>query len=125
MRGFDKLFEVRRKGLKPISIVWDDSDKADQAYDDASSHVRDFLKKEVDVAPAYFRLSTTSKDHIERLDLRVLLGIEFVSIDSELGNDRLRAIHTKALQAGAKMVLSTAFTDGKASLMLLNDTVEA
>ena len=122
MKGMEQIIKVRKAGMKPGSVWWHDSHTAIQAWENEQAHRRYCLEVKNYISDIFFILATDGSEPIERMDLRGLVNIEHVVIDTRSNIDRARALHKAARKAGAKVVATTFGGERCISFAAINDT---
>lgn len=124
MKGMEQIIQVRKAGFKPSAVFWDDRPNAIEGWESNEAEKRYCLEVRNYILDERFYLATDGSEPIERMDLRGLVNIEHVVIDTRSSIERARALHKAARKAGAKVVTTTFGGERCISFAAIND-VEA
>lgn len=118
MKGMEQIIQVRKAGFKPSAVFWDDRPNAIEGWESNEAEKRYCLEVRNYILDERFYLASDGVEPIERMDLRGLVKIEYVSISTTASAERARALHKAAVDAGVQQVV-TDFGDDRSIRMLL------
>lgn len=120
MLGMESILDVRRRGLKPKQVFWFDGANAMAQWKADQSYRTGCLQKGY-IGRETFEIATAGSEALCRMDLRPLIGVEILQIQTHTTTERARGLHSAAKKAGAKMVTTVNFADDKINFVAIDD----
>ena len=120
MLGMEQIFRVRRAGFRPKSVFWCDGGEAAQQWQSEQSYRAGCLRKGY-VGSDSFEIASDGLLAVCRMDLRALVGLDFLNIQTSSGIERAKALHAAARRAGVKLVATVNFEKGGINFTAIND----
>ncbi len=121
MKGMEQIIKVRKAGFKPKSVSWSDHPKAIEGWENHEANKRYCLEVRNYILDEMFFLASDGVEPVDRMDLRGLVKIEHVSIDTNISPERARALHKAAMNAGVEQVVTNFCDDRSIRLLLIRD----
>ena len=120
MKGMEQIIQVRKAGFKPSAVFWDDRPNAIEGWESNEAEKRYCLEVRNYILDERFCLASDGAEPIERMDLRALVGVDFLNIQTSAGVERAKALHDAAKRAGAKLVATVNFENGGINFTAIN-----
>lgn len=119
MLGMEQIFRVRRAGFRPKSVFWRDDEQALSQWQAEQSNRAACLRKGYTSSES-FELASDGLQAVGRMDLRALVGVDFLNIQTSSGIERAKALHAAARRAGVKLVATVNFENGGINFTAIN-----
>lgn len=119
MLGMTQILKVRRAGFRPKAVFWLDDEQAISQWQAEQSSRAACLRKGYTSSES-FELASDGKEAVGRMDLRALVGVDFLNIQTSAGVERAKALHDAAKRAGAKLVATVNFENGGINFTAIN-----
>ena len=119
MDGMEQIIKVRKAGFRPRSVFWFDDEQALSQWQAEQSNRAACLRKGY-ISNESFELASDGQEAVGRMDLRALVGVDFLNIQTSAGVERAKALHDAAKRAGAKLVTTVNFENGGINFTAIN-----